>query len=421
VAVAIADPESFLLAALSVWEAGAALAPLDVRAGLQQARALSGRARARLLVTGADRAGTLSLEEGPAPGLLDPRAALLLFTSGSSGASKAVQLAAAGIRENLAAILSYLPLASFPRSALLLPLFYSYALVGQALATLRAQGTLLLLGDLGFPPLQLEAMERLGADGLSSVPTSLRLLARAALEEAGAPRPPLGYVASAGAPLDAATIASVRAAFPQARLFNQYGLTEASPRVTAIDDGDEEFARGSVGRPLPGIEVWAQGPAGRLPAGETGEIALRGPSVMLGYLDDAEATARALQDGALCTGDLGFIGPRGHLFVSGRIDGVVQVGGERVSVDEVAAAVRDCAAARDAAVVAVPDALLGMRLVAFVEAAAHPLEDLRRRLRQKLPAAKRPARIELRDSLPRTRNGKPDLAALRAQALGEPK
>src|SRR4029077_16597105 len=82
-------------------------------------------------------------------------------------------------------------------------------------------------GDLPYPPLQLEAMVRFGATGLSSVPTSLRLFAQAA----GTDRPPLGYIASAGAPLTASTVDAVRTAFPGARLFNQYGLTEASPRV----------------------------------------------------------------------------------------------------------------------------------------------------------------------------------------------
>src|SRR5258708_11513521 len=98
-------------------------------------------------------------------------------------------------------------------------------------------------------------MTRLRADGLSSVPASLRIFARAIAE--GAERPKLGYVASAGAPLDAKAAAELRAAFPGARLWNQYGLTEASPRVAAIDDGDPAFARGAAGRPLPGIEVWA--------------------------------------------------------------------------------------------------------------------------------------------------------------------
>src|SRR5262249_22326873 len=159
-------------------------------------------------------------------------------------------LSRAGIETNVEAILSYLPVREHPRTAVVLPLSYSYALVGQVLTTLRAGGTLLLLGDLAYPPLQLEAMARFAASGLSSVPTSLKLLSQAAAESAA--RPPLGYLASAGAPLSAATVATVRAAFPQARLFNQYGLTEASPRVTALSDAEPEFAQGSVGRALPG-------------------------------------------------------------------------------------------------------------------------------------------------------------------------
>jgi long-chain acyl-CoA synthetase len=404
VGVAVADPCGFVIAALGAWEAGAAVVPLDVRAGPHWIDSAAQRAGAGALVRNAAPDGTLEVE--PRAGRpLDPRVGLVLFTSGSSGPPKGVLLSRQGLEANVEAILSYLPVRQHPRTAVVLPLGYSYALVGQVLTTLRAGGTLLLLGDLPYPPLQLEAMARLEAGGLSSVPTSLRLLSQAAAESDR--KPPLGYLASAGAPLGAKALQAMRAAFPGALMFNQYGLTEASPRVSAISDAEPEFARGSVGRPLPGIQVRA---------GDDGEIRVRGPSVMLGYLDDPEATARVLSaDGELRTGDVGRV-ENGYLWVEGRADGVVKSGGERVSLEEVAAAARACAGVAEASVVAVPDDLLGARLVAFVEAAEAAVPAVRKALRESLPPAKRPQRIVALEKLPRLPSGKIDLRALKEMA-----
>ena len=395
VALGMADPQQFLISALAVWECDAVLLPLDVRAGPGPAEALIRRARPVLL------RNAEGLQQLPDPRELDGGTALLLFTSGSSGPPKGVRLSRDGLRANIEAILRYLPAA---RTAIVLPLTYSYALVGQALTTLHAGGTALLLGELKYPPEQLEAMVRLGARGLSSVPPSLRLIARAVLE--GISAPPLDYLASAGASLDAATVALVRTAFPAARIWNQYGLTEASPRVAAISDADPAFARGAAGRPLQGIDLRIDGE----------EILVRGPSVMLGYLDDPDATSRALLPGGwLRTGDVGHL-EEGCLFVHGRGDGVVKCAGERVGLDEVAAAMRECPGVADACVVALPDEALGARLIAFVEAPASVLADLRKLLRRKLLPAKRPSEIIPVESLPRLPSGKIDRQALRRRA-----
>jgi long-chain acyl-CoA synthetase len=409
VAVGLSDPDRLIVAALAVWECGAVLLPLDQRAGLAVTQPLISRARPALLWT------QEGLQELPEAREFDARVALLLFTSGSSGAPKGVLLSRAGLRANINAILDYLPIGAHPRTALVLPLTYSYALVGQALTTLQAGGTLLLLGGLSYPEEQLAAMVRLQASGLSSVPASLRLLARAVAEGAGAPA--LGYLASAGAPLDARTVAAIKSAFPRAQLWNQYGLTEASPRVAALSSDDEAFARGAAGRPLRGIEVWAATDGEeRLPAGESGEIVLRGSSIMLGYLDDPEATARAIDaSGALHTSDLGFVDSNGCLFITGRNGGVVKCAGERVGLDEVAAALRACHGVIEACVVALPDEALGARLIGFVESATE-LRTIRAELRALLPPAKRPARLYAMDQLPRLPSGKIDRKALERRA-----
>jgi long-chain acyl-CoA synthetase len=404
-----------LLAALAVWARGAAVLPLDARAAESWRLETAARGRVSYWVARAG-VGELELVAASEKPSVPETVGLVLFTSGSSGPPKGVLLSAAGILANLDGILDYLPIVDHPRTALVLPLWYCYALVGQALTTLRAGGTLILLGDLPFPPLQLEAMVRLGATGLSAVPLSLRLIAESVLENGGAARPRLGYLASAGAPLDEPTLKAVRSAFPEARLFNQYGLTEASPRVTAVSDREPAFALGSVGRPLRGLDVFAASPeGGRLPAGEEGELCVRGPSVMVGYLDHPQATARVLSaEGILRTGDHGWVDAQGYVYVGGRADGVVKCAGERVRVALVAEALRR-AGGVEVSVVAGPVDGLGTRLVAFIEGSAAQVQAAKRAARE-LPPAKRPGRISSLSPLPRTPNGKTDLGALRLLA-----
>jgi acyl-CoA synthetase (AMP-forming)/AMP-acid ligase II len=413
VAVAVTDPSAFVVAVFAVWQSGAAVVPVDTRAGEPLVVATAARAGASALVRGVDDDGALVVERH-AGRPIDPRASLVLFTSGSSAEPKGVVLSAAGIEENVRAIVGYLPVGSSPRTAVVVPLSYGYGLVGQVMTTLHVGGTLVLLSDVAYPALQLEGMSRFRVSGLSAVPTSLRMLARAALESPVETRPALSYVASAGGVLDAATVDRIREAFPAARIFNQYGLTEASPRVTAIESTEAPFARGSVGRALDGISVWAADTDGRrLAPGLEGELFMRGPSVMLGYLGDAAATERAITpDGALRTGDVGWVDDDGYVFVAGRADGVVKCGGERVSVEEIAAVLRSADGVRDAYVVAVPHPDHGAKLYAFVEGDGDLSASLRRFVRDRLPPAKRPSRFVTMTALPRTANGKIARAAL---------
>jgi long-chain acyl-CoA synthetase len=399
-----------VVAALGAWRLGAVVVPADPRGPAHAAERTALRAGAAAVALGPD---DVRVREGAAPREHDPRAALVLSTSGSSAEPKLVLLGRDGIGANVRAILRYLPVRRAPRTAVVVPLSYSYGLVGQVLTTLESGGALLLLGDVPFATTQIDRMRALGAEGLSTVPSAIRLLARAALDEGGAPLP-LAYVASAGAALDAATVDLARAAFPGATLFDQYGLTEASPRVTALSDREPPFARRSAGRALEGLEVFAVDEGGaRCPPGVEGEIAVRGPSVMLGYLDDAEATARALlADGALRTGDRGHVDDDGYLYVAGRRDGVVKVSGERVSLEEIAATLRRAPGVRDAAVVAVPHADLGAELHAFLEAEGEAVRAARELARAELSPAKRPTRIVAIAALPRTTSGKIALGEL---------
>jgi long-chain acyl-CoA synthetase len=417
VVVSARAPAAFCEAALAAWRAGLVVVPADPRAPEAAVSSLSARAGAAAVLTGGEAGDDVSIalhvKDCRAH---DPDLALLLSTSGSSAAPKLVALATEGVLANVHAILSYLPVADAPRTAVLLPLSYSYGLVGQVLTTLFTGGTLLLLGDVPFASKQVERMRALSADGLSTVPTQLRSIMRA-LEEDGDTLA-LTYVANAGAAWDAETRTRAKACFPRATFFNQYGLTEASPRVTALSDAEEPFARGSVGRPIAGMSVRAVDEGGSaVPPGTLGELEVRGPSVMRGYLDDDAATARALTGGWLRTGDAGHVDEAGYVWVAGRRDGVVKCAGERVSVEEIAATLRAAGVEAELAVVAIDHDELGAELWAFVEGPEAVVKDLRRAAVATLSPPKRPAHVVALPALPRTANGKLASGELRAEAM----
>ncbi|MFO0662800.1 MAG: class I adenylate-forming enzyme family protein [Polyangiaceae bacterium] len=390
-----------LVSVLGTWQRGAIAVPLDPGLAPPQ--------RARLLAR---------LGEGAATGQSSlAGAALLLFTSGSSGEPKGVLLGASGIAKNVAAILDYLPVASAERIGLCAPLFYSYGLLGQAMTTLAASATLVCLLSEPSSEAQVARARTTGVRGLSSVPTHLRKLAFY-LAEKGETLP-LSFCAIAGANLDESTRALLSERFGPCTFFHQYGLTEASPRVTAIASTNSRFAAGSVGKPLPGIELRIRDEARRtLSPREEGDVHVHSPSVMLGYYGDEEATRNAIDaEGFLRTGDRGFLDEEGYLYLSGRSDGVVKCGGERVGLESVATTLRGLTGVKEAAVVAVPHAELGHALVAFVEPEM-PVGPLRSRLRELLSPAQRPSRVIAMPMLPRTSNGKLALAQMRALAEG---
>ncbi len=189
-----------------------------------------------------------------------------------------------------------------------------------------------------------------------------------------------------------------------------YGLTEAASQVTtqALDEASRRL--GSSGRPLFVTEVRIEGEDGRaLAPGEPGEIVVRGPTVTPGYLNDPEATARALRDGWLHTGDIGYLDADGELYVLDRRDDLIVSGGENVYPAEVEEVLRSHPGVLDAAVVGLPDERWGQQVAAAV--APRPgveldEEELLAFCRSKLASYKAPARIRFVEELPRNAAGK---------------
>jgi fatty-acyl-CoA synthase len=250
-----------------------------------------------------------------------------------------------------------------------------------------------------------------------AVPTQLAMLEERL--RAGGPLPALRFLITGGAPCPPSLAARVRAAGLHLR--EAFGLTECGPNCFATSDEAALARPGSVGWPLPYLEMRLEAEGGGdAGAGEPGELLLRGPQLFAGYWRDPARTAEVVDaEGWLRTGDLAVRDADGAYRICGRRKEMYISGGENVFPGEVEAALADCAGVQEAAVIGVPDAKWGEVGCAFVvPRAGHLLDEsaVVTAVRQRLAGYKVPKRVVLLDALPRLGSGKADRRALAALA-----
>lgn len=343
------------------------------------------------------------------PRVADPSAAaLILYTSGTTGAPKGVALSHANLLANAEAVVAYLDLNADDRVLSVLPFYYAYG--ASVLHTHLMNGACVVLApNLLFPHQVLEALGRERATGFSGVPSTYALLLEhVVLGEYDLSS--LRYLTQAGGAMSPALTQKLRAALPQPRLFVMYGQTEATSRISWLPPEHLEEKLGSVGIPVQGVSWKIQREDGSDAApGDDGEVWVRGPNVMLGYWNNSEATAAVLRNGWLRTGDIGRLDADGFLFLHGRRSDMIKTGAHRVHPTDVEEVIAEMPYVREVAVIGVDDAILGQVIKAFVVADDIPprAEDrIKAHCRARLAPYKIPRHIAFVDALPRTASGK---------------
>ena len=344
--------------------------------------------------------------------------AALLYTSGSTGTPKGVMHSHRTLGSATRSIVQYLELRESDVVLCVLPLSFGYGL-SQLLPVFAVGGTLVLERSFAFPQLTLQRLASERATGFALVPTIATILLQNDLSRFDLSA--LRYVTNAGAGIAPALLAELRAKLPHVALVPMYGQTECI-RASYLPPAELERRPGSVGRGIPGQEQWLEDEHGRrLPPGSTGELVLRGEHVMLGYWNQPEASAQKLREGTrpgervLRTGDLFRQDAEGWLSFVARQDDVIKTRGEKVSPREVENVLLAIEGVLSAAVVGVPDALLGSAVKAFVVKRPGAVLDEKTILRQcsrELEDFAVPKRIEFLDELPKTPNAKIDKQAL---------
>jgi malonyl-CoA/methylmalonyl-CoA synthetase len=221
---------------------------------------------------------------------------------------------------------------------------------------------------------------------------------------------------SGSAPLDPVTFETFRERTGHV-ILERYGMTETNMLVSNPYDG--ERVAGSVGYPLPGVQIRLRAEGAEPPAGEVGTVQVKGPNVFQGYLNAPDKTAAAFtEDGFFITGDLGYLTEDGRLFLVGRQSDMIISGGYNVYPTEVEAALIDLDGVAEAAVFGLKHPDFGEAVAAAVAPRAGVAlaeQDLIKACRQRLAGYKTPKRVFLLDALPRNAMGKTDRKALRAQ------
>jgi long-chain acyl-CoA synthetase len=351
--------------------------------------------------------------------------AALQHTSGSSRTPRIAALTHRNIVANIAQIERALPHADFGNGAVicLIPFFHAFGMV-TCLHLPVARGYRMVLVprfDWSSTAPLIELVERVRPVSFPAVPP----LWAAMVSHPESARAPLSTVAlpsSGGAPLPS-WVQERFEAMTGRRIVEAYGLTEASS-TTHLSDGTAP--PGSVGRPLPGTAariVSVDGAAAQreVPTGELGELEVRGPQVMRGYWGDAEATAGALHDGWLRTGDLARRDAAGFAFIVDRTDDLIVASGRNVVPAAVEAALAEHPAVLDSAVIGQPHNIRGRVVTAFVvrrEGTAASPADLIDWCRGRLMEYEVPRSIVFTDAIPKTPSGKPLRRALRELTPG---
>ncbi|GAP37444.1 class I adenylate-forming enzyme family protein [Piscinibacter sakaiensis] len=412
---------------VGAWSCGvnARMAPGEIAAFLAKAdarvayftSAVSEAARAHAQRHGARPSAVAGLERS-APraqaqaetGPLADTVAAIIFTSGTTGVPKGVLMTHAGVLHFARVSAASRALGADDRSYACLPMTHIFGLGTVLMASLHAGAALVMRA--GFDPADLlEALAREGVTQLQGPPALYaRLLAHLDREgRAQVAAPSLRYLYTGAGPLDAALKARVEAAFRQP-LHHGYGLSEYAGSVHLTRRG--EWRRDtSAGYRVDGAELRIVDPATGLdrPAGERGEIWLRGAGLTPGYFRDPEATAAVMRGGWYASGDLGELRPDGALFVVGRLKELIIRSGFNVYPAEVEAVLNAFPAIARSAVVGRDAGDGNEEVLAFVElrpGAALDRGALAAHLQEQLAPYKRPATVTVLAALPMTANGK---------------
>ncbi len=400
---------------------GEALSPLARRPGVFRARPPEGG-------SSSEPAG----EEGfpwPEPagegeavetsGTGDEDLAALIYTSGSTGRPKGVMLSHRAMVFAARSIAHYLRLERGDRILDCLPLAFDYGLYQIFFAALTGCAVV-FERSFAFPAEVLQTLERESITVFPGVPTIFAMLVsmhrRKALRLPG-----VRILTNTAAMLPPEHLDPLREIFPNARIFKMYGLTECK-RTTWLDPDLLDRKPSSIGKAIPGTEVFLRDEEGRpCPPGKPGILHVRGPHLMKGYWRRKEETEAMLVPGpepgetVLRTGDWVRRDEEGFLYFLGRSDDIVKTRGEKVSPLEVENALLSIPGVREAAVLGIPDDLLGEALRAFVVLEEgeemSPLE-IRRACQGLLEPFMVPKEVHLLEELPKTENGKVKKSAL---------
>ena len=356
----------------------------------------------------------IQADTAPNPDVSLPETALasIIYTSGSSGRPKGVMLSHRNIVANTHSICRYLKLTAADIQMVVLPFFY---VMGKSLLNTHfaVGGRVVINNKFAFPTTVLKQMVDENVTGFSGVPSTYAYLVhRSPLAKYRDQLNSLRYCSQAGGHMSRAIKTALRTILPpHTDIYIMYGATEAAARLSYLEPEKFTDKIDSVGTAIPGVTLKVLGSNGDEAAPEeTGELVAAGSNIMPGYWKDREATDNVLRNNSYHTGDLAYKDDDGYIYVIGRNDDMVKVGGHLINPLEIENVLMDSELLMESVVLGIPDNLLGNRLVAL----ALPKDsecskmDILKFCSTRLPKYKMPGDIVFTKNIPKNSSGKID-------------
>lgn len=394
------------LAILSCIAAGVPFIPMSYRYGRKHSERIFDTICPEYVIT--DVLGELQvveLENGCYRKPAGEQPAAILCTSGTTGAPKGVMLSEKNLLTNLMDIRRYFAIGVTDKILIARPLYHCAVLTGEFLISL-CLGVHICFYSAGLDPAGiLKKLKKEEVTVLCGTPTMLCTLARFGRRSVSAST--VRTIAVSGECLDTVRARTIESAFPAARIYHVYGLTEASPRVTFLPA--EQFAANGawVGYPLHSVRLRVVDRRGKpVFPGEAGELCVQGDSVMLGYYDDPGATAAVIRDGWMRTGDMAIMRRDGLVKILGRRDNMIIRGGMNIYPQEIERTLAMDGRVSEVLAYGIADPLSGEKIGLRIVGAFKDRDEVLRMCRRLLLPYQMPAVVELVDSLPKNGSGK---------------
>jgi acyl-CoA synthetase (AMP-forming)/AMP-acid ligase II len=430
VAIMLPNTATFVVSLFAAWRLGAAVTPINPSLRPAEITYQLSDAGAKVLIVektpefdvGLRAVETDQLDNEPAPGSdapheADDALALLIYTSGTTGRPKGVMLDHANLDAMCNGVIDAFKLTGADHSLLILPLFHVNGIVVGTLSPLLAGGRATVAGRFR-PESFFDRIERSRPTYFSAVPTIYTMLC--GLDTGTEPDTSSVRFAICGAAPASVELLEAFESRYGIPLIEGYGLSEGSCAST-VNPLDGQRKPGTVGLPVPGQTIRIVDTAGRpVPDGQPGEVVIKGPNVMRGYLNRPEETTRTVVDGWLHTGDVGRLDEDGYLVLVDRAKDMIIRGGENIYPREIEAVVHGLPQIAEAAVVGRAHPVYGEVPVLFVS--LHPRQTLdgdaiREHLSESLSKYKLPVQITIMDDLPKNPVGKIDKPTLRKRLV----
>ena len=349
------------------------------------------------------------------PNIIPNDLAALIYTSGSTGFPKGVMMTHQSMVFTCWSLIEYLRLSEDDRIMLLLPLAFDYGLY-QLLMSVTIGGNLIVAQSFIFTASIYESIRKYKPTVFPGVPTIYAMMI-ASNNESGVSFDCIKKITNTAALLPGEYIPALKNIFPNALIFKMYGLTECK-RVCYLEPELIDLKPTSVGKAIPGTEVFLLSPEGNpVEPGEPGILHIRGPHVMLGYLNQEKLSKDMLVDGnlpgekILCSNDWFKMDEEGFLYFQGRNDDIIKTRGEKVSPVEIENIIYKITGVKEVAVIGIPDQIMGESIRAYITVQnGISLNEglIKRECILHLESFMIPQKVIFLDEMPKSTNGKID-------------